>query len=68
MRSGVAIMLTRIKLELPAIRQAILELDDEKLTADDLKAIGKQLPSSEEVSLFLRAQSIWLTLLYRSRG
>ncbi len=29
----------------------MLEVDDEKLSIDDLKAIGKQLPTSEEVSL-----------------
>ena len=45
-----AIMLARIKLELPAIRQAILEVDDVKVTPDELKSIGKQLPTPEEVS------------------
>jgi len=45
----VAIMLSRIKLSFPAICQAILELDDEALSIDDLKAIGKQLPTKEEV-------------------
>lgn len=44
-----AIMLSRIKLSLPDIRRAILELDDNLLSVDDLKAIGKQLPTSEEV-------------------
>lgn len=46
---SVGIMLARIKLELPAIRRAILELDDEKLSTDELKAISKQLPTAEEV-------------------
>lgn len=43
-------MLAKIKLDLAVIRKAILELDDEKLSMDDLKAIGKQLPSIEEVT------------------
>ncbi|THG98335.1 hypothetical protein EW026_g3828 [Hermanssonia centrifuga] len=44
-------MLARIKLDHPGIRKAILELDDEKLTIDELRAIGKQLPTSEEASV-----------------
>lgn len=44
-----AIMLARIKLDLPAIRQAILEIDDVKLSTDELKSLCKQLPTSEEV-------------------
>lgn len=44
-----AIMLSRIKIGLPEIRRALLELDDMKLSIDDLRAIGKQLPTSEEV-------------------
>ncbi|KAJ3474280.1 hypothetical protein NLI96_g12545 [Meripilus lineatus] len=32
------------------IRRAILELDDNLLSVDDLKAIGKQLPTSEEIT------------------
>ena len=43
------IMLARIKLDLPVIRSAILELDDDKLSTDELKAISKQLPTTEEV-------------------
>lgn len=46
---GVAIMLSRIKLELPHIRLAIMELDDDKLTLDNLKAISRQLPSNDEM-------------------
>ena len=45
-----AIMLARIKLGLPDIRKAILDIDDEKLLVDDLKAIVRQLPTSEEVA------------------
>ena len=46
-----AIMLARIKLDLSSICQAILELDDHKLSLDELKSLGKQAPTSEEVSL-----------------
>ncbi|KAJ3522423.1 hypothetical protein NMY22_g11895 [Coprinellus aureogranulatus] len=42
-------MLSRIKLTLPGICNAILELDDSALSIDDLKAISKQLPTREEV-------------------
>ncbi|TCD69991.1 hypothetical protein EIP91_005241 [Steccherinum ochraceum] len=48
--NNVAIMLSRIKLSLPDIRRALLELDDIKLSTDDLKAIGKQLPTTEEIA------------------
>ena len=44
-----AIMLARIKLDLPAIRMALLELDDEKLSVEELRSISKQMPASEEV-------------------
>ena len=43
-------MLARIKMSLPQIRDALLEVDDDKLSIDDLKAIGKQLPTTEEVN------------------
>lgn len=43
-------MLSRIKLGLPDIRKALLDIDDEKLPVDDLKAIGRQLPTPEEVT------------------
>ena len=48
-------MLSRIKLSLPEIRRALLELDDDALTLDELKAISKQLPTSEEVSQRIQA-------------
>lgn len=32
------------------MRRALLELDDRRLSADDLRAISKQLPTPEEVS------------------
>lgn len=44
-----AIMLSRIKMGLPDIRKALLTFDDQRLSVDDLKAISKQLPTSEEV-------------------
>jgi hypothetical protein len=44
-----AIMLSRIKLGYPQIRKALLNIDDSKLSVDDLKAISKQLPTLEEV-------------------
>lgn len=46
-------MLARLKLDLSVIRKAIMEIDDDKLSMDELKAIGKQLPTTEEVQFFL---------------
>lgn len=46
-------MLARIKLTFPEIRRALLELDDTKLSFDDLKAISKQLPTLEEVGAYV---------------
>jgi hypothetical protein len=54
-------MLSRIKMSFVDIRNALLELDDDKLHLDNLKAISKQLPTSEEVCLFLRRFAIILT-------
>jgi hypothetical protein len=45
-----AIMLARIKLSFPDIRRALLAVDDEKLSVDDIKAISKQLPTAEEAA------------------
>ncbi|KAF9506490.1 hypothetical protein BS47DRAFT_1399443 [Hydnum rufescens UP504] len=47
--NNVAIMLSRIKLGFPDIRQALLLLDDDKLPLDDLKAISRHLPTADEV-------------------
>lgn len=47
--NNIAIMLSRIKLTLPKICEAILEINDDALSIDDLKAISKQLPTPEEV-------------------
>lgn len=41
-------MLSRIKMNFPEIRKALLDLNDDKLSFDDLKAISKQLPTAEE--------------------
>ena len=42
-------MLSHFKIGFSAIRQALLDLDDATLSIDDLKAISKQLPTTEEV-------------------
>jgi diaphanous 1 len=42
-------MLSRIKLGYPEIRKALLDIDDRGLSIDDLMAISRQLPTSEEV-------------------
>lgn len=46
---NIGIMLSRIKLSFPDIRRALLEIDDRQLSADDLKAISKHLPTDDEV-------------------
>ena len=43
-------MLSRIKLDLADIRLALLEVRDNQLTVDDLRAISKQLPTTEEIT------------------
>jgi diaphanous 1 len=48
--NNIAIMLSRIKLTFPEIKKCILELNDEKLSVDDLRAISKHLPTGEEVT------------------
>jgi diaphanous 1 len=42
-------MLSRIKLDLEATKRALLDVDDNKLTQDELRAISRQLPTPEEV-------------------
>lgn len=37
-------------MDYPQIRKALLEVDDNKLSVDDLKAISKQLPTKDEAS------------------
>jgi diaphanous 1 len=43
-------MLARIKLSKSEIRQALLEVDDNRLSTDDLRSIAKQLPTQEEIN------------------
>lgn len=43
-------MLARIKLNKSEIKRAILELDDTRLSTDDLRAISRQLPTQEEIN------------------
>lgn len=45
-------MLTRIKTSLPEIKHALLTVDDEALSIDNLKAIARAVPSPEEVLFF----------------
>ncbi len=49
-------MLSRIKMDYPEIRRALLEIDDGKLSFDDLKALSRQLPTSEEVCIMCDSQ------------
>jgi hypothetical protein len=60
-QQSVGIMLSRIKFALPDIRQALLEINDQKFSIDDLKLIGKNLPTSEEVRFI--AYLFWLSKL-----
>lgn len=53
-------MLSRFKIGYPAIRQALLDLDDSVLPIDDLKAISKQLPTTEEVRNFLLTPALFI--------
>lgn len=50
--SDTAIMLARLRLPHTTIRTAIVELDDVKLSVDNLKAIKHHAPTAEEVRLF----------------
>ncbi len=47
---NIEIMLKRLKMGLPDIKRALLELNDAQLSIDDLKAIAKQLPTKDEVA------------------
>jgi len=56
-------MLSRIKMELPDIKRALVELNDSLLAVDDLKAISKQLPTPEEVRMvFMLTENLFLSL------
>ena len=47
-------MLAKLKLPPLKIRQAIVEVDDEVLSADDLATLSRTLPTAEEVGLVKR--------------
>ncbi|CAG8761717.1 9161_t:CDS:2, partial [Ambispora leptoticha] len=49
--NNIAIMLARIKMPYSEVRDAVLELDDEKLTVENLRAIKQYVPSTEEIEL-----------------
>ena len=51
-------MLSRIKMDYPEIRRALLEIDDGRLSFDDLKALSRQLPTSEEVCVMCDTQIV----------
>jgi hypothetical protein len=44
-------MLARIKLTYPEIRDAIWNIDDNRLTIDNLMAIRQYIPSKEEIEI-----------------
>lgn len=46
---AIAIMLARIKLTYPEIRDAIWNIDDHRLSVDNLMAIRQYIPTKEEV-------------------
>jgi diaphanous 1 len=49
--NNIAIMLARIKMPYSEIKDAILELDDEKLSVENLRSIRQYIPTSEEIEL-----------------
>lgn len=48
--NNIAIMLSGIKVAFSDIRKALLELNDDNLTFDNLISISRQLPTSEEIA------------------
>ncbi|KAL4076317.1 hypothetical protein J3A83DRAFT_2174705 [Scleroderma citrinum] len=48
--NNIAIMLSRFKNDYSMIRSALLDLDDSRLSVDDLRAINRHLPTSEELA------------------
>lgn len=48
--NNIAIMLSRFKNNYSTIRCALLDLDSSRLSIDDLRAISKHLPTSEEIA------------------
>jgi hypothetical protein len=61
-------MLSRIKLGYPEIRKALLDIDDHSLSIDDLIAISKQLPTSEEVYVHSISADQFLSSRMRRSG
>ncbi|KAJ3067873.1 hypothetical protein HK102_007314, partial [Quaeritorhiza haematococci] len=49
--NNIAIMLARIRMSYKEIRDAILGLDDEKLTLENLKVLRQYAPTEEEIDL-----------------
>ncbi|KAI9267814.1 Formin, FH2 domain-containing protein [Sporodiniella umbellata] len=49
--NNIAIMLAKIKLSYPEIRDSIWNIDDNKLTVDNLIAIRQYIPSKEEIEI-----------------
>ncbi|SPO39803.1 related to Diaphanous protein homolog 1 [Pseudozyma flocculosa] len=48
---NVAILLSRIKLPFPEIRAALLQMDENQLSVDNLKALKSCLPTTEEMEI-----------------
>lgn len=48
---NISIMLTRVRMPLPQVREALLRVEDSKLTLDNLKALKQCLPTAEEAEL-----------------
>ncbi|KAG0314255.1 hypothetical protein BGZ99_008272 [Dissophora globulifera] len=49
--NNIAIMLSRIKLSYPEIRIALMEIMDDKLSIENLKAIKQYVPTGDEIEL-----------------
>ncbi|KAF9896366.1 hypothetical protein BX616_007596, partial [Lobosporangium transversale] len=49
--NNIAIMLSRIKLTYPEIRVALMEILDDKLSIENLKAIKQYVPTSDEIEI-----------------
>ncbi|CAJ0645500.1 437_t:CDS:2, partial [Entrophospora sp. SA101] len=49
--NNIAIMLSKVKMSYSEIRDAILEIDDEKLSIENLKSIKKYVPTLQEQNL-----------------
>lgn len=65
-RLVVAIMLARLRMSHSAVREAILKLDDNRLTVDNLKAIKHYCPTPDEVS-HSASHALWLFVADRGQ-